>query len=252
MFGLLTAVALLLLGSSMGPAGAAQRAAGAPETAGGVPAPGDSARAAGSTAVAPAEPPTAAAAILWADDFSDPASGWSRQSSDPSKALVGYSYGSGEYYVVKVAGWRGSWVARSGRKFGDFQAEVDARLEPPAEGAYLFLTFRHQENRDQFQFGVDPHGGRFRLLRRVDDRFTSLIGWTEAAAIQGDTGLNRLGVLAQSPELVLLVNGEEVGRARDELWREGRVGLGVGHFQEERAEARFGSLLVVRADSPAS
>ena len=51
-----------------------------------------------------------------------------------------------------------------------------------------------------------------------------------------------------APEIVLLVNGEEVGRVRDQALREGTLALGVGHRADGFADARFSNLIVRRVD----
>jgi hypothetical protein len=51
-------------------------------------------------------------------------------------------------------------------------------------------------------------------------------------------------VRAQGPTIVLLVNGQEVGRAQDAALREGTIAFGVGNLDDGPAEGRFGNLVV--------
>jgi hypothetical protein len=193
-----------------------------------------------SPSVLPA-PGAGAARVLLRDDFTDPSSGFPLESRDPTARQLGYL--NGEYRVARLAGSGGEAFVAYPETFADFQAEIDARLEPPTENAYVFLDFRRQENGDYYSFLVDPNAGRFLLLRHTsDDR--RLIDWTAAAAIRPGAATNRLGVRARGSTIVLLLDGTEVGRAQDDSLREGWVGFGVGSLADARAEGRFGHLLV--------
>src|SRR5262249_52700705 len=101
--------------------------------------------------------------ILFADDFSSPASGWPVASSDPATRVVGYE--DGEYVVRKRPGSGGAPFVTRSERYGDFRAEIDARLVVPTQDAYLYLMFRRQDNGDNYTFVVDPNASSF-LLRR--------------------------------------------------------------------------------------
>jgi len=191
-------------------------------------------------------PAPAAGRVLLHDDFSDPSSGWPRQSSDPSARRVGYDHG--EYDIARMPGDVGApYVTRSDR-FGDFQVEIDARLVPPTENSYLYLDFRRQDDGSHYSFMVDPNDSTFMLRRNGPNSGVNLIPWTSAPAIQGGSARNRLGVRAQGPDITLLVNGQEVGHVQDGTFSEGTLAFGVDSFNDGPAEGRFGNLLVTAVD----
>src|SRR5438105_3969484 len=84
-----------------------------------------------STSAGPPAAANAPSSVLLSDDFSNPNSGWPRQSSDPATRRVGYD--GGEYLVAKVAGSSGAPLVTRAERFGDFLAELDARLVPPTD-----------------------------------------------------------------------------------------------------------------------
>jgi hypothetical protein len=53
-----------------------------------------------------------------------------------------------------------------------------------------------------------------------------------------------VGVRVQGPDIILLANGQEVGRARDDRYRAGAIGIGVANDAGNRGEARFDNLVV--------
>ena len=70
--------------------------------------------------------------------------------------------------------------------------------------------------------------GAFIVRRNTDQDGATVLDWTRSAAIQSGTATNRLGVRAQGADVTLLINGQEVGRARAEELGPGGVGFGVG------------------------
>lgn len=177
------------------------------------------------------------------DDFSNPSSGWPQQSGDPSGVLIGY--GNGEYFLTKPAG-SGSSVS-VGRRLDPItqpEIEIDARLMPPADNAFVFLLVRFDETDEIYRFDVHPPDGSFRLTRFFADQITAVIPRTHASAIRADTATNRLGMRVRGGEIVVLVNGRELGRAQAPSGREGRFGMGVGHMLDGQVEARFSNLLI--------
>jgi hypothetical protein len=129
-------------------------------------------------------------------------------------------------------------------RFDDCLIELDARLGPPVQGAYIYLDFRRQLNGGRYSFVVNPSNRTFLLRRYEGQGGTDLLPWTPAAAINGDTSRNRLGVRVLGSDIGLLINGQEVGRTRDSTYSEGQLAFGVGHFQDGPAEAHFGNLIV--------
>ena len=183
--------------------------------------------------------------MLLRDDFADASSGFPLASRDPTARRLGYL--NGEYLIVRRASSGGEAFVAHPEPFADFQVEIDARLVPPTEDAYVFLDFRRQESGAYYSFLVDPNAGRFLLLRHTgEDR--RLIDWTAAPAVQSGAATHRLGVRARGSTITLLLDGTEVGRAQDGALREGWVGFGVGSLTDARAEGRFSHLLVTTVD----
>jgi hypothetical protein len=190
---------------------------------------------------------SAGPAILVQDDFSDPNSGWPRQSSDLATRRIGYV--DGEYSIVKVANSPGAPFVSRGSQLGDFLWEIDVRLQPPTESAYVFLDFRRQENGDHYSFILDPNDGTFKLDCELGQGRDEVLRWTPSAAIRRGAALNRVGVRAEGGTLTLLANGEEVAHAQDERLHDGGIAFGVSHFRNGGADARFDNLLVTALPS---
>jgi len=198
----------------------------------------------GENGAATASPPGAPGRVLFRDDFTARDSGWQPGAWRTFTSEGGYA--DGEYAVTKPAGTGATAWAWNPRRFDDFRVEVDARLVPPTDEAYVYLGFRYSSVEDNafYAFVVDPNAQAFLLAHTEGDHTTVLIDWTASSAIQPGDARNRLGVWARGPEIGLLINGQEVGRAREDGIREGMLVLGVGQRRDGPAEARFGNLVV--------
>jgi len=114
--------------------------------------------------------------------------------------------------------------------YADFAAAIDARCAGQAGGCRPALTFwalmePGKTEAAGYRYVVDTDAGSFMLgYSSPDGELATILPWTPAAAIQPGTATNRLAVLAQGDELRLFVNGEQVGEARDERRRWGRLG----------------------------
>ena len=181
--------------------------------------------------------------VLYQDNFADPASGWPRQSNNPDRLLAGYE--SGEYYMIRPPrgpGW--TWMSRGRESFADFRLEVEARLVDPTDGAYVSIGFHRQSNGDHYDFAVEPNALSYRLRASANDSVTTLTSRGTVLAIREGTATNRLGVWVRGDEIVLLINGQEVGRARDDRLPPGGLTLGAGNRGDGRTEVRYANLVV--------
>ena len=126
--------------------------------------------------------------VLFRDDFTNTGSGW-------EGGRVG-AYNLGEYRLLTTIEGVGSEQAVHNRALGDFQARVDARLDRPTTGVYLYLGFRFRpqaRGAEGYVFVVTPDTGSFRLeLWRSGEgepTRTRLIGETRVA---GNPGRHRV------------------------------------------------------------
>jgi hypothetical protein len=185
--------------------------------------------------------------VLWQDNFTNANGGWDSR-------LVG-GYAQGEYRVLLGRDGAGSDHARQTQQFGDFMVRADARLDRPTTGVYLYLGFRLRESAqgtEGYALVVTPDDRSFRLELWQQEGGTQktvrLIGDTYSPAIHPETAWNRLVVRAQGPEILLFINGQQVGRVNDETSQMGTLALGVGKRQDAlalaTADARFASLVV--------
>ncbi len=102
--------------------------------------------------------------VLLRDDFGLPTSGWPRESSEPARRELGFR--DGTYVVVRQAEAGGTQGASIARRFGDAFVEIDVRVAPPTDDAFVVVQIRRRDDGSgSYVFQVDPNQGELRVFR---------------------------------------------------------------------------------------
>jgi hypothetical protein len=184
--------------------------------------------------------------VVLRDNFTDPNSGWPRESSDPTNWVVGYA--SGEYYIRRPSSSRSTPGFYTSQWFRDVSLEIDARVEPSEARPSAILLLRRRADGDAYGLWVTPQSSVVALGRRTNGQWSTLSQQRNVRGLNAGNAWNRLGVRARGPELVALVNGEEVTRVRDEALNDGAVGFGVLQGQAGPVDMYYRNLVITSGD----
>jgi hypothetical protein len=169
--------------------------------------------------------------IVLQDDFSDSATGWRTWDGEDSR--VWYE-GERLHVLIIEEGWMAypTYVPEAGDMFADMYIEADAALvEIPEQGGDYGLVARRPQDGDYYQFVISDDGF-FKIRKHTGEGWTVLLDWVESdAIIQGVNGVNRLQALCWGSELLFYVNGVFLGRAEDDAFASGRIGVSTGSFE---------------------
>jgi hypothetical protein len=176
---------------------------------------------------------------LYADDFSNPASGWSI--SDDGN--IRREYLNGEYrMLVREEDWTA--LARPGVQFSDYILEVDVRNATGIYGSYG-LAFGVSNAGDQFYtFEIDPNQG-FDIWR-----YNATTGWTDLSSgtsfsINWGTAWNHLKVIRNGSQISVYANGQVVAIVNNGSYLGSRgVGLITSSHSQSNVDARFDNFAV--------
>jgi len=177
--------------------------------------------------------------LSWADDFSDPASGWLAESD--ASAEVGYHEGVMRVFIKSPN--RLAW-ASAGREWSDLHLTVEAtQVAGPDDNEYGVLV-RMRDPAHFYLFSISGDGyyqvskydGRERLVLNDD--------WTPSEAIHLGIATNLLEVICQGPTMTFFVNGVQLVQIEDNSYARGDVGLYAGAFFEPGVEIHFDNLRV--------
>jgi 3-keto-disaccharide hydrolase len=179
--------------------------------------------------------------ILYSDDFSNPASGWKRSSTDESA----FGYKDGRYYISVLVPDKAVYAfIPNSQEFGDFVVEVEAYLdELPDDGEYG-LDIRDNEDTGDFYRFVLNGNRQFEFWKYIDNNWTGLFGWTKSSAIKASPGNNTIKISAIGDTFTFYVNGKKVGECIDSSLSRGEISLLAETVENSPANVGFDNLKV--------
>jgi hypothetical protein len=196
----------------------------------------------------PTEASTKSGAVLFQDDFSNPASGWVVRKTDYGE----FAYLDGEFRVLLNKPDFNTYSILPERKFGDVSVEVDARLaNGPSTGVFGIIC-RAEANEGTaskaYIFAIRTDG-LYAILKRTSPTFWDAIAsGKKPGAIK--TGTNRLRADCSGSSLTFYVNGEKLLEATDSDFKSGQAGVAVTTQPKSAAlDVRFDNF-VVRSLTP--
>jgi hypothetical protein len=175
---------------------------------------------------------------LFADDFSDPESGWSETSDDESAQ----GYRDGAYFINVFTPDLAVW-STPGYTFDDFTLQVEAQQTTGDEANEYGLLFRYIDNANFYSFDVTGKG-TFALFKLENKEWSTLVNWQTSTYLNPLGELNRLKVVCQGNQITLYANDYELISVTDGSFARGDVGLFAGTFDEPEVEAVFDNLVV--------
>ena len=188
--------------------------------------------------------------ILFQDDFSKPANGWTVAKTDYAE----FGYSDGEYRIHLVKPDFNTYSILPRQKFDNVSVEVDARLvSGPANGVFGILcrAEANESNASKAYIFAIRADGFFAILKRTSPTFWDAIASGRGSkAIKPVNSTNRLRADCSGGKLTFYVNGEKVLETTDNSFSGGLVGLAVTtQPKSEPMDVRFDNF-AVRAIAP--
>ena len=167
----------------------------------------------------------------------DSTGSWATGENDESRGAI-----AGGIYDFNVFVDTGIYWASAAERFGNGRYEVEATaISGPVDNGFGMVFMVDDAAGSFYLFEISSDGfvwiGRCEDNCRADMDILVENGWFESAAVnQGLGELNRLRVDASDGDLVFYVNNQEVGRAFDDTFTQGNIGvavetIGVGDVQ---------------------
>jgi serine/threonine protein kinase len=178
--------------------------------------------------------------VVFADDFSDPASGWPTLQN----TREGYGYQQDGFHIVVHVIDRVSW-AKTNREDGNTSIYVDAT--PVTEGAlsYYGLLCRIQDDHNFYYFVIRSNGD-YTFGKYKNAEFEPFFDWTQSDAINKGSQTNRLKADCTGNTLRFSVNGVPLGEVTDADFISGFSGILVGALDAGGFEVRFNNYLITK------
>jgi hypothetical protein len=181
--------------------------------------------------------------LPWADDFSDPDSGWLAESD----ASAEVAYHDGVIRILIKAPNSLAWASAQ-RELANFNLAVEAtQVAGPDDNEYGVLV-RMQDPDHFYRFSISGDG--YYMISKYDgEEWQVLSGddWLPSDAIHLGAATNLLQVICQGATMTFSVNDVQLVEIKDGGYSRGDIGLYAGSFFEPDVEIHFDNL---RVDSP--
>lgn len=182
--------------------------------------------------------------VLYQDDFTNPATGWSEDNFD--NYFIGYH--EPEYYHVEITGssYKTTVFEPEKRSFADATFELQVltnSAKTAAEGDFRYgLAFRRSGDQ-YYAFTISPRTKEWYVLKSSPNELVVLTEGTEDSIHDLDVD-DILRVDAQGPNFFFHINDRLVGQVTDPDYASGEVGFYVESFDSSNTHIHFNTLTV--------
>lgn len=180
--------------------------------------------------------------ILFADDFSNPESGW--PSGQNARGEYGYQLDSYRILVYEMED-AVLWVET---KRQDANVNIYVNANPVTEGmnGYYGLRCRIQDDQNFYYF-VIRNNGDYTIGKYKNAEFLPFFDWKQSAAIKQGNQINRLRVECAGNTLRLYVNNVKLDEVNDADFSSGANGVVAAALGDQGFEVIFDNFLITEA-----
>ncbi len=126
--------------------------------------------------------------------------------------------------------------------YGNAAISLDTTIDGPKESA-AGLLFRYQDDKNFYLFTITGDG-RYGLDMYKDDNLTTLIDWTESAAIKTVGELNSLRVETIGDKIRLYANDKLLDEISDGTFKRGKTAIALNTFDDPKLTVTFDNLVI--------
>ena len=175
--------------------------------------------------------------VLYADDFSDPNSGWDVRSTDNGSS----GYRAGRYFIRIESPKYQLWSTTGQNLEGDVVVDVVAGVAGGPEENEMGVMCRYQDKQN-FVYGSVGSDGFYAIVEVANNDSTILTGegkFQRSAAIPRGSETYVIRLACEGDRYTLFVNGEQIDSASSSAFSGGDVGLLAGAFDQGGVEILF-------------
>ena len=160
--------------------------------------------------------------LIYEDDFSNPNSGWPRESTEEYEC----DFEDGEYHILVKAFDMAAWVwNRDLGQLSDFALEIDARVISGSLKSGYGVVFRFKDTDNFYRFLVSGDGF-YHVGKSIKGKWRNLgEQWTKSYFITMGYRINHLKVVCKGSQIEVYVNGHHLTTVTDDSFTEGYVGM---------------------------
>lgn len=198
----------------------------------------------------PTAVPVSDSNVLYQDDFTNPATGWSEDKFD--NYFIGYH--EPEYYHIEITSPNSKTTVFQPNKqnFEDVTIELDVltvSAKTAATGDFRYgLAFRRSGDQ-YYAFTISPRTKKWFVLKNSPSELTVLAEGTDDSLHDLDTD-DSLRLDAQGANFFFHINDHLVGQVTDADYASGEIGFYVESFDATNAHIHFDTLMIRNFEAP--
>ena len=178
--------------------------------------------------------------LPYADDFSNPASGWKTVADSAVK--IDYQDGALHFKIDDLDTI--AWSVPKEKRFGDFVLEVDATQVAGPNDNSFGVIFRYVDDRNFYRADISGDG-YYALFKYKDGKWNKLQDYVESAAVKQGQDTNHLQIIAKGDQFTFNANGQTLQTFTDKDFSNGDVGVTAGTlFDNAGVHIAFDNLTV--------
>ena len=188
--------------------------------------------------------------VLYQDDFTNPATGWTEEKFD--NYFVGYH--EPEYYHIEISSpnYKIAMFSPGKESFEDASIQADAftvSAKTAATGDFAYgIAFRRSGDQ-YYAFTISPRTKKWSVLKSSSSALDVLSEGTDDSIHDLDTA-DALRVDMQGTDFNFYINNEPVGQISDPDYASGEIGFFVQTFDASNAHIHFDDLTILQAPAP--
>jgi hypothetical protein len=192
----------------------------------------------------PTPEPVANENVLYQDDFTNPATGWTEEKFD--NYFVGYH--EPEYYHIEITSpnYKTAIFAPEKQTFNDATIEVKVftvSAKTAATGDFAYGTAFRRSGDQYYAFTISPRTKKWFVLKSSSNALEVLAEGSDESIHDLDTA-DTLRVDAQGSDFAFHINDQLVGQVSDSDYASGEVGFFVQTFDAPNVHIHFDNLII--------
>ena len=195
----------------------------------------------------PTAKPTVDEGLLYYDDFTNPATGWTEEKFD--NYFVGYH--EPEYYHIEITSpnYKTAMFGAEKQSFEDVTIEVKAftvAAKTATTGDFTYGTAFRRSGDQYYAFTISPRTKKWFVLKSTPNALEVLAEGTEKSIHDLDAA-DILRVDARGSDFDFLINDQLVGQVSDADYASGEVGFFVQTLDSPNVHIHFDDVAILKA-----
>jgi hypothetical protein len=204
-------------------------------------------------ALVSAAPPEPQGALVYSDDFSDPA----RSGLEDNVNATDYSRGfhaPGVYHLRLLKSDDTHWSLFPRQAYGSFTFEVDVwdNSDNFVGDVSQGVVVRAVDQSHFYTVLVDARKGRYAVRKMDGGEWSDLVTWTESPLVRQESEVNHIRLDGTGDKFTVYLNGDLLGSFADAAYAHGGLGLIASNSDATEPHSHFDNVRIYAAEGKAS